>query len=214
MDVEQYLDNLDTVIFDLDDTLYAEKDYVRSGFLSVAKEFPQIKNMAERLWNVFESGGRAFDTVLAEEKITDKETKLQVLQVYRFHIPKITLYDGVADMLMRIRQRGIRLGIITDGRPEGQRAKIEALGLETLVDHVIITDELGGTSFRKPCDLAFKKMQEHMQVPFERMMYIGDNVIKDFVAPEHLGMKSCHVIPPDGLYCNNQASTNKQRGNI
>ena len=40
---------------------------------------------------------------------------------------------------------GIKVGIITDGRPEGQRNKLESLGLD--VDDVIIMDELGGVQF-------------------------------------------------------------------
>ena len=41
LDVEKHLDAIDTVIFDLDDTLYSEKDYVRSGFNAVAEAFPE-----------------------------------------------------------------------------------------------------------------------------------------------------------------------------
>ena len=57
-------------------------------------------------------------------------------------------------MIENLKTKGIKVGIITDGRPEGQRNKIEALGLD--IDDVIITDELGGTQFRKPCDIAFR----------------------------------------------------------
>jgi FMN phosphatase YigB (HAD superfamily) len=59
-------------------------------------------------------------------------------------------------MIEELKRKGIKVGIITDGRPEGQRNKLEALGLD--VDDVIITDELGGIQFRKPCDIAFRIM--------------------------------------------------------
>ncbi len=36
-EVQNYLDGLEAVIFDLDDTLYGEKEYVRSGYREVAK---------------------------------------------------------------------------------------------------------------------------------------------------------------------------------
>lgn len=42
-----------------------------------------------------------------------------------------------------------------NGRPERQRNKIVALGLDRLINDAIITDELGGVQFRKPCDIAF-----------------------------------------------------------
>ena len=63
------------------------------------------------------------------------------MSVYRFHQPKIHFYDGVLELLQTLRADGYKLGIITDGRPEGQRAKIKALGLEELVDFIIVTDD-------------------------------------------------------------------------
>ena len=104
-------------------------------------------------------------------------------------------------MIKRLRENNIKIGVITDGRPEGQRAKIAALGLENLVDEILITDELGGTQFRKPCDIAFRIMQKKIGVPFEQVVYIGDNPKKDFVAPRALGMKSIWFKNLDGLYC-------------
>lgn len=81
---------------------------------------------------------------------------------------------------MPIEKTGKKIGIITDGRVEGQKNKIVALGLNNIVDDIIITDELGGIEFRKPNDIAFRVMQEKWQIPFEKMIYIGDNPAKDF----------------------------------
>ena len=99
-----------------------------------------------------------------------------------------------------LKEKGIKVGIITDGRPNGQRAKILALGLLSLVDDVIITDELGGEQFRKPCDIAFRIMQRKWQIPFGEMIYVGDNPAKDFAAPRQLGMKSLQFYCENGLY--------------
>lgn len=91
-------------------------------------------------------------------------------------------------------------GVITDGRVSGQKKKIQALGLEKLVNDIIITDELGGIQFRKPCDIAFRIMQHRWKIPFEQMIYVGDNVEKDFQAPKQLGMRSIFFKNKDGLY--------------
>ena len=187
LDVEKHLNGIEAVVFDLDDTLYSEKDYVRSGFMAAAPDH------FDELWQAFSEGKPAFDAVLPERKE-------QALAIYRNHKPNIELYPDVWDMLLHIRMSGRKLGIITDGRPEGQRAKIEALNLTELVDEIIITDELGGAEFRKPCDKAFHVMQEKLAVPFESMVYIGDNIKKDFIAPEKLGMRSIWSRNPDGMY--------------
>ena len=200
LEVDKYLDGIKVAIFDLDDTLYSEKDYVRSGYMAVASEFTSINYMVEKLWNVFERGGKVIDEVLVSENMFSDETKAKCLQVYRNHKPKIRLYPGVREMLERIKQQNVRLGIITDGRPEGQRAKIEALDIVNLFDKIIITDELGGTGFRKPNPDAFIKMHEFFDTPYEHMLYVGDNIKKDFIAPQKLNMKSVWFKNLEGLY--------------
>lgn len=198
LEAESYLRTADAVIFDLDDTLYSEKEYVKSGYRAVAALFPEVDGMADKLWAVFERGGRAIDEVLEEEKLLDQ--KENALQAYRFQTPHIKLYTGVEELLERLRSAGKKIGIITDGRPEGQRAKLNALHLYSVVDEIIVTDELGGVEFRKPNELAFRLMRERFGVPFEHMVYIGDNPNKDFVAPEKLGMQWIYFRNKDGLY--------------
>lgn len=185
------------IIFDLDDTLYSEKQYVYSGFKSVA-EFLDIPEAADEMWCLFEIGKVPIDDYL--KMIGREDKKDECLNVYREHMPSISLYDNVKENLLKLRNEGKKLGIITDGRPSGQRNKIISLGLKDLVDDIIITDELGGEQFRKPCDLAFRIMQEKWGIPFEQIMYVGDNISKDFQAPKQLGMKYYWFQNPDGLY--------------
>lgn len=185
------------IIFDLDDTLYSEKDYVRSGFKAVARWLGN-EGFSDKLWGYFEEGKAAIDVLLHELKCEEK--KAQCLEVYREHVPQIRLYEGVAELIRELKDQGIKVGIITDGRVSGQKKKIKALGLDRLVKEIIITDELGGEQFRKPCDIAFRIMQRRCGIPFEQMMYVGDNAEKDFQAPGQLGMRSVWIRNQDGLY--------------
>lgn len=184
------------VIFDLDDTLYAEKEYVKSGYKAVSDYLGG--GYEEKLWRYFEEGKPAIDELLRE--CGKEKQKTVVLEVYRSHIPNIHLYDGVVGLITQLRNSGIKIGIITDGRPEGQRNKLRALGLESMVDDIIVTDELGGVQFRKPCDIAFRIMQTKWQLPMSQIVYVGDNPAKDFQAPQQLGMKSVWFKNEDGLY--------------
>ncbi|MBQ9096929.1 MAG: HAD family hydrolase [Clostridia bacterium] len=199
-EIEPLLQNVAVVIFDLDDTLYPEKEYVRSGYRAIAKQTPEIENMSEKLWHVFENGGAAIDDVLKNEGVFSEEKKQECLNIYRFQVPEISLYEDAKQLLINLKNKGVPLGIITDGRVEGQCAKIKALEIEKYIDYIIITDELGGISFRKPNEKAFVMMQEHFGVPFGEMVYIGDNPRKDFIAPQKLGMKSIHFANKDGIY--------------
>lgn len=189
------------VIFDLDDTLYSEKQYVKSGYKAVANLLGD-EALADRLWTFFENGQPAIDELLNE--LGCMRRKEECLEAYREQIPEIKLYDGVVELIQTLKDRGIKVGIITDGRPVGQRNKIQALGLDSLIDDIIITDELGGTQFRKPCDIAFRIIQRRWGIPFEQLVYVGDNAEKDFQAPKQLGMRSVFFRNKDGIYFDNR----------
>lgn len=196
LDVEKHIDGLDAVIFDLDDTLYSEKEYVRSGYKKLAKKFgePEIE---DELWSAFVRHEPAVDVVLEKHGLSNR--KSEALRLYRNQVPDVHLYPGVREMLERIKDSKI-IAIITDGRPEGQRAKLKALGLENIP--FIITDELGGEEYRKPNSRAFVLMLERLMMSPENTAYIGDNVNKDFIAPEKLGMRCIWFRNKDGLYNN------------
>lgn len=191
------------VIFDLDDTLYSEKQYVRSGFRAVAKLLGRDE-AEEKLWNYFLDGKNAIDELLSEWGQQDQ--KEQCLRAYREHMPGIVLYEGVEPLIRSLKAEGVLVGIITDGRVEGQKNKVKALGLDDLVSDIIITDELGGVRFRKPNDIAFRIMQCRWGLPFEEMIYVGDNLNKDFQAPKQLGMRSLYFENKDGLYYSEKTS--------
>lgn len=185
------------VIFDLDDTLYSEKEYVKSGFKAVAS-FLGNEEYADTLYRYFEEGKPAIDELLKE--ISREGEKDAVLEAYRGQTPDIHLYDGVLDIIKGLKEKGIRIGLITDGRPEGQKKKIAALGIGNLFDDIIITDELGGVQFRKPCDISFRIMRTRWCLPYEEIVYIGDNASKDFQAAGQLGMRGIFFDNQDSLY--------------
>lgn len=192
------------IIFDLDDTLCLEKDYVRSGYAAVAEALPEVADAAERLWVYFEAGKPAIDCLLEEEGLLHR--KAEVLDAYHSHKPMLKLDTAVRTLLQDLRAAGMKLGIITDGRPEGQRNKIAALDLAELVDEIIVTDELGGPGFRKPNDIAFRIMQCRLGIPFGQLAYVGDNPVKDFQAPRQLGMMSIWYDNSEGIYASDEAA--------
>lgn len=200
LEVKNHIEGLKAVVFDLDDTLYSEKEYVRSGYAKIAAVIPEVENAEKKLWLLFEEKKPAIDELLKKENIQSEEVKKACLRAYRHQVPDIHLYKGVVEMLVEFRKKGLKIGIITDGRPEGQRAKLQVLGLESMVDEIIVTDEFGGPEFRKPNSKAFQVMREKLDVSYDEMCYVGDNTKKDFIAPKELGMRSIWFKNPDGLY--------------
>ena len=109
LEVRKHIEGLKAVIFDLDDTLYSEKEYVRSGYGKIAKVIPQVEDAAEKLWTLFEEKKPAIDELLKKEKIDSEEVKQACLHAYRYQIPDIHLYEGVAKMLKEFRSDALRI---------------------------------------------------------------------------------------------------------
>lgn len=197
--------NVAAIVFDLDDTLYPERDYVRSGFSIVAQSF--IAELGDsgatfgRLMQLFESPqrSRAFDVLLTERGLNGQRELLdRMILCYRNHTPNIRLFPDAIEVLERLRGR-VRLGLITDGRADGQWRKIRALGLSEKFDEIIVTCEFGD-GYSKPHPRAFKEMAARLGVAHNACVYVGDNPSKDFVAPNALGWRTIQVHGEGRLY--------------
>lgn len=201
------------IIFDLDDTLYSEKEYIKSGFKKVG-HFLQDKDAAKLLWKLFQEGKPAIDNYL--NLIGKVDLKDKCLEIYRNQKPDIHPYPEAMEILENLIKRSIKVGIITDGRVEGQKNKIKALKLDKIVKDIVITDELGGIQFRKPNDIAFRIMQCRWRLPFEQIAYVGDNITKDFQAPKQLGMQGLYFDNKESLYykCEQSSKTEFMLDNL
>ena len=185
------------IVFDLDDTLYPEEEYVKSGFKAIADAFNDDDLYVE-LYSLFKEEK---SNVYQRAGFSEEQCR-KCIDIYRSHFPNISLDNETEKFLRKIKKRGYKLGIITDGRPEGQKNKIKALGLEKIMDYIIITDELGGVEFRKPNPKAFEVMKEVLEIDFNEMMYIGDNPAKDFCIKSVYPIITVQLIT-EGIYNNN-----------
>ena len=197
-------DEIEAVIFDLDDTLYSQKEYMRSGLRAVSEHLPQVRNCYNRMCAALEKGQMPVETVLREEHLDTPETLRECLDLFIEHEPKISLYPGVEELLRKLHRQKKYLAVITDGKPSMQHKKIQALGLPSLVDEILITDELAGNgnthNFRKPNDLAYLIMRRRLGVALRNTAYVGVDPERDFVAPGKLGMKCYLYVNEDRLY--------------
>lgn len=190
------------LVFDLDDTLYPEADFVRSGFRAAGEvaHAEGVPGFAERAAALFESGlrGAIFDAVLAELAPDRAQSLLpRLIAAYRGHRPMIALHTDARELLAELKGR-VPLGLISDGYAATQQAKVEALGLDRLMDRVVLTDALGGRAFWKPHPAAFVEMAAALGAG--GLVYIADNPAKDFVAPNALGWTSVRIRRPLGEY--------------
>ena len=199
LEAEHLVSDCDVVLFDMDDTVYSEKDNVRCG-LRTLTDYVGDPTLYDELWNAYVAKESYIKSVLEKRGAYTEERYKEWLHVFRRAPSDITPYEGLTDMLDRLLASGKRLGMITDGRPQSQEKKLGGLGISHYFEKIIITDTLGGVEFRKPSTAAFEIMHEHFGVSYEKMVYIGDNLKKDMQPPLTLGMKFIHFDNEDGIY--------------
>jgi putative hydrolase of the HAD superfamily len=182
------------VIFDLDDTLYPERQYAIAGFRSAARWAEAelgLKGLDVEMTEMLDSGmlGKMFATVLSRH--APEHTPEQLRQFHeayrRAEDPELTLFDDAAEALLRYERQG-PIGLITDGTHYVQARKVKALALEQRFAKIVFTDTLGDNrAFFKPHPRPFEVMAAALGAPGDRYAYIGDNPAKDFVAPNAMG---------------------------
>lgn len=199
------LEGVHCAVFDIDDTLYLERDYVRSGFEAVGQFLStelRVEGFAEQAWAAFEAGrrGNTFDVVLSRLGVSDvAEIIARLVGIYRAHTPTISLLDDAKVLVDQLRNAGISLAVITDGPQESQAAKAAALGVASWADPVILTSRLG-QNYHKPSRLPFKMVQDHFGMEGRDCVYVADNPHKDFAGPKELGWRTVRVRRPLGLH--------------
>ena len=185
------------IVFDLDDTLFPERDYVRSGLVAAGEWVCRAHgraDFAETAWRLFLGGlrGRLFDETLARLGLAaDAETVGSLVDVYRHHRPAITLFAD-AERTLRTLAGRVRLAIVSDGPLASQQRKVKVLRLEEWCDPIVLTDQWG-PGFWKPHERAFREVERITVSGGALCTYVADNPRKDFVAPRALGWRTVRV---------------------
>ncbi len=197
-----------TVVFDLDDTLYDEIEYCKSGFAAVAEflantvsSMTETKRISAAFREQFSTGNhtKTFNAALDELELSyDDELILELIEVYRRHKPKITLPPDSREALCELSTK-YTLALLTDGFLPGQQFKVQALGIEQYFKSIVYTEQLGRESW-KPSPVGFEKISQTLEARPENTVYIADNEKKDFIAPNKLGFATIQILRPARLH--------------
>ncbi|QMU27341.1 HAD family hydrolase [Adhaeribacter radiodurans] len=173
------------VVFDLDDTIYQEIDFLRSAYRHIAGLLqPSVKkDLFDEMWFRYTNKENVFEWLMKEHaSLLPNITISFLLNEYRSHLPQITLSEDALEFLDYLKEAKILCGLITDGRSITQRNKLKALGIETYFADIIISEEFGS---EKPNERNFLFFEQ--KYSDKEFYYIGDNTAKDFIVPAKLG---------------------------
>jgi putative hydrolase of the HAD superfamily len=179
------------VLFDLDDTLYPERRFILSGFAAVADAVERRTGRPRR--DVFRAlvqalrDGQRFTALQAMCRGCGVPEALvpALTEVIRRHRPRLRLPDSSRRALAQLRGAW-GIGIVTNGRPAVQAAKVEALGLAPLVDVVVFADECapGG----KPAVPPFAAALRRLGAEPARSVFVGDRLDTDVAGARAAGL--------------------------
>ncbi len=169
------------VIFDLDDTLIDEINFLKSAYWEIANLITKNDaNLYDEMLKMYHQGNNVFGVL--EQKYPNFKKEI-LLEIYRNHFPTLKLNDGAESVFSFCKSKGYKLGLITDGRSITQRNKLKALNIENIFDKIVISEEFGSS---KPDERNFLVFQQD-DAYTEAFFYIADNTKKDFITPNKLG---------------------------
>lgn len=185
------------VIFDLDDTLYDEMQFVKGGLKKAALHISKIyKVNREKTYRLFikilhdHGRGKIFDLALSglglpvNRQILDK-----LVSVYRYNDAKLRPFKETIPILFYLRHKGYKVALLTDGNSRVQRHKVRMLGIEPFFD-CLVYSRWHGIDFEKPNQLIYKKCLKKMGLEPYDAIYVGDNPSKDFIGAKELGIRT------------------------
>lgn len=170
-----------TVVFDLDDTIYSERDYQLSGYKSIIESCNLLYDVdiTDTVYTAVNSNGDVLEEIVKQLGLSNN-SKDSLIWLYRLHCPKISLSESTKQTLDIIKNNAKHVAIVTDGRELSQRQKLYSLGLS---DWSVFISESWDEI--KPGEKRFNHIMKIM--PASNYVYIGDNIKKDFVTPNKLG---------------------------
>jgi putative hydrolase of the HAD superfamily len=210
---------IDTVLFDLDDTLHDDTTAYRFAARTVAEGIAPQRGIDPRtLADAYESEAMRFWSALTSEDlahpIEDERERMWLAALHAVGIDDralarsaadgyvrarsgaLTLAPGSLDVLTALRARGCKLGLVTNGFAATHHDKIDRLGLREHMDAFFLADEVGMV---KPDPELFRHACRVLGSEPARSAMVGDRYARDVVGAHDAGLFTVlldvHAIP-------------------
>jgi len=188
--------SIKAVIFDMDNTLF---DFVEAKLIACAAVIAYVKVPVEpvvllkyflRPIHGFESHENIRD-FLNDNNCYSEATFTQCCAIYdEEKIAAIKPYPHVAETLSALRDRGLKLGVVTDAHNGNALKRLRKAGLEEFFD-AVITKDMSGKA--KPSLEPFLLSMKMLGVTAKETMLVGDSIRRDIVPAKALGMLAVHA---------------------
>jgi putative hydrolase of the HAD superfamily len=199
---------LDTILFDLDDTLHDDSRAYQAGARQAADDVARERGIdAEGLTRAYIAQAQAFwarlnddhlGTPMVDTRVGLWRAALQTIGIddpalaaraaddyTRYRKGHLYLEPGALELVDMLKARGCKVGIITNGFAETHHEKIALLGLTERMDAIFIADEIGMV---KPDPRVFRHACETLASTPEHTAMVGDRYERDCSGALDVGM--------------------------
>jgi putative hydrolase of the HAD superfamily len=128
----------------------------------------------------------------------------RLVDFWRDNFPRCNVErGGVTRTLQTLHQKGLKLGVISNGFTASQNTKLDVMGIRPLFSVVLISQEVG---FSKPDPRIYQMGLEKLGVLTSEAIFVGDNPVLDVVGPRAVGIRSIWLNcrgeqPPENVAC-------------
>ncbi|MEM5879340.1 MAG: HAD family hydrolase [Candidatus Aenigmatarchaeota archaeon] len=198
------------LLFDADNTLYESKSAANAANLEAMKYLSQIcgkspEELLEEWKSIVSKLKESKDPKLRHRKYSYslllKKNGLKVKlaeEIYQIFfqnfLQRIKLFDGVKETLKELKEKGLKLVIVSEDFKEQLEKKIKKFSLKEFFDLIITCDDVGSM---KPDKKYYEIVKNKLKIPFEEMVAIGDSFEKDLEIPKKMGMKTVLIFNKD-----------------
>jgi len=187
------------VLFDLDNTLI---DFLSMKKISceaaisamIDSGLPIKKNIAyKKLFDLYNVHGiedqQIFQKFLKKEtgKIDYKILSTGIAAYRRMQVGYLEPYPQVRRTLIALRERGLKLGIVSDAPKLKAWIRLAEMRLTDFFDVVVTLDDTGKL---KPHVLPFNAAMKELKLKPEEILFVGDNPGRDIKGAKKVGMKT------------------------
>ena len=197
------LGEIDAVAFDIDGTLYRNLVFyirVLPHYLKHWHFFIKF-NKVRKILRADKRNEKGYNDLfrtqigfLAKElscTLPEAEQQLNdiVYEGLRPYFEKINACHGAAELIHKLKAAGVKIALLSDFPPE---QKGEIWGIKKDCDLLLSSELIGAL---KPSSKPFEKLAEKLEVPADRILYIGNSHKYDIAGPKKLGIKAGWFVP-------------------
>jgi putative hydrolase of the HAD superfamily len=198
------------ILFDSDNTLYASRDAAKLADFKAMEKLSKIcgvdpevlleewKSIVDELKESKDPKLRhrrySYSLLLKRYGVDEKVCEEIYETFFQNFLNGLKLFDGVGETLEKLREAGVKLVIVSEDFKEQLKRKIEFLGIKKFFDFFVTCDDVG---VMKPSGRYYEIVKEKLNLPFEKMVVVGDSFEKDLEIPKMLGMRCVLLFDED-----------------